>query len=71
MNKVLIGISLMSCLLFFSCKTIQPYEQMYVNDKDMGVATDKLEKFEQSFQNYREGAAGADGGKSGGGCGCY
>jgi len=25
---------------------------------------------EQNFQSYREGASGANGGKSGGGCGC-
>jgi hypothetical protein len=28
------------------------------------------EKFENTFQVYREAAAGANGGKSGGGCGC-
>ena len=28
------------------------------------------EKYEISFESYREGAAGANGGKVGGGCGC-
>jgi hypothetical protein len=30
----------------------------------------KIEKTELSFQGYREGASGANAGKSGGGCGC-
>jgi hypothetical protein len=36
----------------------------------MELSARKSEKFEQSFYLYREGASGANGGKSGGGCGC-
>jgi len=36
----------------------------------MDLAARKSQKFEQSFELYREGASGANGGKSGGGCGC-
>ncbi len=36
----------------------------------MKLAASKSERFETSFQIYREGASGANGGKSGGGCGC-
>jgi len=36
----------------------------------MELAPRKAEKFENSFQVYREGASGANGGKTGGGCGC-
>jgi hypothetical protein len=30
----------------------------------------RCERFERNVEVYREGAAGANGGKSGGGCGC-
>jgi hypothetical protein len=43
---------------------------MYLNDEDMELANRKIEKPELDFQVYREGAAGANGGKTGGGCGC-
>jgi len=36
----------------------------------MLLANKKCERFETNFQIYREGASGANGGKSGGGCGC-
>jgi hypothetical protein len=36
----------------------------------MILAMRKIEKFENNFILYREGASGANGGKSGGGCGC-
>ena len=43
---------------------------MYLNDSDMALEAKKLDYFEINFQTYREGAAGANGGKVGGGCGC-
>ena len=36
----------------------------------MGLSISKVEKSELNFQSYREGASGANGGKTGGGCGC-
>ncbi|RYG04874.1 MAG: DUF4266 domain-containing protein [Chitinophagaceae bacterium] len=36
----------------------------------MTLSNRKIEKTELSFQGYREGASGANSGKSGGGCGC-
>ena len=43
---------------------------MYLNDSEMELSLRKAEKFEQNFLLYREGCSGANGGKSGGGCGC-
>ena len=43
---------------------------MNINDPDMALTARKGKKFETTFQVYREGASGANGGKSGGGCGC-
>ncbi len=36
----------------------------------MELAAKKIEMFETNYSSYREGAAGANGGKVGGGCGC-
>ena len=58
--------------LFFvnSCTVVKEYQKVYLNDPDMALSMAKAKKFEITFQVYREGAAGANGGKSGGGCGC-
>ena len=53
-----------------SCASVKAYQKMYLNDSEMELSTRKAEKFEQTFLLYREGASGANGGKSGGGCGC-
>jgi len=53
-----------------SCSSVKPYQKNKINDGDMTLSARKVQKFEQSFQLYREGASGANGGKSGGGCGC-
>jgi len=55
--------------LMSSC-SVKPYQKMYLNDEEMELAARKLDYFETNFQTYREGAAGANGGKVGGGCGC-
>ncbi|AFK04696.1 lipoprotein [Emticicia oligotrophica DSM 17448] len=53
-----------------SCVTVKEYQKNRINDSEMELAARKAEKFETSFYLYREGASGANGGKSGGGCGC-
>lgn len=53
-----------------ACSSVKPYQKSKLNDADMILSARKAQKFEQSFQLYREGASGANGGKSGGGCGC-
>ena len=53
-----------------SCVTVKEYQKVSLNDPDMALSANKIEKFETNFQVYREGASGANGGKSGGGCGC-
>jgi hypothetical protein len=52
------------------CVSVREYQKQYLNDAEMELAARKAEKSEISFQSYREGAAGANGGKTGGGCGC-
>lgn len=57
-------------LLLPSCATVKPYQKNYLNDAEMQLSARRSEKTENSFQSYREGAAGTNGGKTGGGCGC-
>jgi Domain of unknown function (DUF4266) len=53
-----------------SCATVKAYQKGKLNDSEMILGSRKVEKTELSFQSYREGASGANGGKNGGGCGC-
>jgi Domain of unknown function (DUF4266) len=53
-----------------SCVSVKEYQKSKINDAEMELANRKVEKFETSFYLYREGASGANGGKSSGGCGC-
>ena len=53
-----------------SCTAVKAYEKIKLNDSEMELSARKAEKFEQNSQLYREGSSGANGGKSGGGCGC-
>ncbi|MCP9768648.1 DUF4266 domain-containing protein [Lacihabitans sp. LS3-19] len=61
---------LASTLFLGSCVSVKEYQKSRINDSEMELANRKVEKFETNFYLYREGAAGANGGKSGGGCGC-
>ena len=53
-----------------SCTTVKAFQRNKLNDAEMGLSIRKIEKSELNFQSYREGASGANGGKTGGGCGC-
>ena len=55
---------------FSSCVAVKEYQKVNINDPDMVLSANKIEKFETNFQVYREGSSGANGGKTGGGCGC-
>ena len=61
---------LLISIFFSSCVVVKEYEKIDINDPDMALVNRKVKKFETNFQVYREAAAGANGGKSGGGCGC-
>ena len=67
--KSLAGV-ILALLCLESCVPVKEYQKMYLNDSEMELAARKAQKFETSFQLYREGASGANGGKNGGGCGC-
>ncbi len=67
-QKTILGLLLV--VVFQSCNTVKEYEKVAINDPDMKLSARTSERYETTFQVYREAAAGANGGKSGGGCGC-
>jgi hypothetical protein len=66
----MIYFSLYVVITLASCSTVKEYQKNKLNDAEMTLSNRKIEKTELNFQSYREGASGANGGKSGGGCGC-
>lgn len=56
--------------LFASCAQVREYQKSRINDSEMALSNRKVEKTELNAQSYREGSSGANGGKTGGGCGC-
>ncbi|MEZ4685802.1 MAG: DUF4266 domain-containing protein [Bacteroidia bacterium] len=69
MSKLLLLIC--AGLLFMSsCVAVKSYEMVNLNDPDMALSSRTDERNVSTFHAYREGAASANGGKTGGGCGC-
>jgi hypothetical protein len=68
MNKIMLFLVLI--LVMQSCVAVKEYDKQYINDPDMKLNAKTAERYETTFQVYREAAAGANGGKTGGGCGC-
>ncbi|HEY4935896.1 MAG TPA: DUF4266 domain-containing protein [Puia sp.] len=53
-----------------SCVHVKEYQKSRINDSEMTLSNRSVEKNELNAQSYREGSSGANGGKTGGGCGC-
>ena len=70
MKTRLLLLLLVTVTIIGSCATVKEYEKINLNDPDMELSPKELERFETNFQVYREAASGANGGKTGGGCGC-
>ena len=71
-KKNMAAVISMILLLFFSnsCVVVQEYEKINLSDPDMELSSKSIDRFQINFQVYREAASGANGGKTGGGCGC-
>ncbi len=63
-------LSLFLLISITSCVTVKEYEKVSLNDPDMVLADKKSDRNISTFHSYREAAVGANGGKTGGGCGC-
>lgn len=71
MKKIIpIGLLIALCCANTSCVVVKEYEKVTINDPDMALSDKGVKRFEKTAQLYREAASGADGGKTGGGCGC-
>ena len=62
--------AIVSLMMLGSCAQVKEYQKSKINDAEMELTSKKSEKFESNFLMYREAASGANGGKTGGGCGC-
>jgi hypothetical protein len=69
-NKFVVAFMALLLSATFACKPVKEYQKQFLNDSEMELSARKVQKFESNFQSYREGASGANGGKTGGGCGC-
>lgn len=65
-----LGLAASALCLLPSCQPVKEYQKNRLNDSEMTLGNRKIEKEELNFQAYREGSSGANGGKTGGGCGC-
>jgi len=68
-NRIGVALTVIATFLV-ACKPVKEYQKNKLNDSEMTLSNRKLQKTETNFQSYREGASGANGGKTGGGCGC-
>jgi hypothetical protein len=67
-NKTFVVV--IALLSLYACSSVKEYQKSKINDAEMVLTAKKTEKFENTFQLYREASSGANGGKTGGGCGC-
>ncbi len=67
------GVAVLAALLGTlagGCATVRPWERENISLEPMQPGSSLCDRFERNVEVYREGAIGANGGKSGGGCGC-
>jgi hypothetical protein len=57
-------------IILASCAQVKEYQKAHLNDDEMKLSDRKTETMESNFESYREASSGAEGGKTGGGCGC-
>ena len=70
-KKIISGLFILVSLFSLeSCTSVKAYQRAYLNDAEMVLAKRRAQYFELNFLLYREGAAGANGAKTRGGCGC-
>lgn len=69
MIKKVLLLASVACLLG-GCVVVKEYEKVNINDPDMSLTDKKVDRNVTTMHSYREAASGANGGKTGGGCGC-
>ena len=66
-NLFLVGFLLFATC---ACTVVKPYQRIYVDDAEMQLSKDYVRKFEEHFQDIREGAYPAGNAAQASGCGC-
>jgi hypothetical protein len=69
-NRKFFIFGLLAITALGACSPVKEYQKNRINDAEMSLSSRKVEKNELNAQSYREGSSGANGGKTGGGCGC-
>lgn len=69
MKKHILIILAAGCSLV-GCVTVKEYQKVNINDPEMVLSEKKIDRNVSTMHSYREAAVGANGGKTGGGCGC-
>ena len=69
-TRITCKMAIVAILFLSACSPVKEYQKNRINDSEMTLANRKVEKNELNAQSYREGSSGANGGKTGGGCGC-
>jgi hypothetical protein len=67
-KRIYITLALLSILT--SCKSVKPYDMVYINDSEMQMGNSSGKNYENYVQSIREGATPSGSIKSSGGCGC-
>jgi len=68
-QRLLAGLVLV-VLATTGCTSVKPWQKETHALTPMQTKDLKCQRFDRNVEAYREGAVGANGGKSGGGCGC-
>ncbi|MCA6441017.1 MAG: DUF4266 domain-containing protein [Chitinophagaceae bacterium] len=70
-QKTVLAIScVLAGAMITGCTNVKGYQKSKINDAEMSLSSRRVQRNELNFQGYREGSSGANGGKTGGGCGC-
>lgn len=70
LKNIIIILCMAAVLCCAGCVNVKPFQRAYLNDEEMQLENREVQTFEIDVETYREGASGANGGRSGGGCGC-
>lgn len=62
-------LAVMACCIS-NCVVVKEYQKVNLNDPDMTLSEKKSDRNVTIAHSYREAAVGANGGRTGGGCGC-
>ncbi|MCU4173599.1 DUF4266 domain-containing protein [Carboxylicivirga sp. N1Y90] len=67
-RKIIFALGIL--FLLSSCVAVKGYQKVRLSDPDMALSDKKADRNISNIHAYREGSSGANGGKTGGGCGC-